>query len=334
MAEPLLSVRDLVVSFDSDEGELCAVDGVSFDVQDGRTLGVVGESGSGKSVTALSIMRLLPIPPGRFAGGSILFEGSDVLSLEEKAVRRLRGSRISMIFQEPMSSLNPVYTVGDQIGEALRVHRGLGRREARVRAIEWMRKVGIPAPEERVSAYPHELSGGMRQRVVIAMALACGPKLLIADEPTTALDVTVQAQILELLKKLQADLGMSIVLITHDLGVVSEFADEIVVMYAGAIVERAPASRLFEAPLHPYTEGLLESLPSYGDNRKQRRLPTIHGAVPDLRSLPSGCRFRDRCPRAIPACADERPPLRRHGDREVACIVASAELESAKRASA
>ncbi len=327
MAEPLLSVRDLVVAFESDEGELRAVDGVSFDVPDGKTLGIVGESGSGKSVTALSIMRLLPTPPGRFDGGSILFEGKDVLALDERSVRKLRGSRVSMVFQEPMSSLNPVYTVGDQIGEALRVHQGLGRREARARAIEWMRKVGIPAPEERADAYPHELSGGMRQRVVIAMALACGPRLLIADEPTTALDVTVQAQILDLLAALQKDLGMSIVLITHDLGVVSEFADEIVVMYAGAVVERAPARRLFEAPLHPYTAGLLESLPGYGENRRQRRLPTIPGTVPDLRTLPTGCRFRDRCPRAIDACADARPPLRRHGDREVACIVASAELD-------
>ncbi len=335
MAEPLLSVRDLVVSFDSDEGELRAVDGVSFDVHDGRTLGIVGESGSGKSVTALSIMRLLPQPPGRFASGAIVFDGKDVLTLRERDVRRLRGSRVSMVFQEPMSSLNPVYTVGDQIGEALRVHKGLGRAEARAQAIEWMRKVGIPAPEERVESYPHELSGGMRQRVVIAMALACGPRLLIADEPTTALDVTVQAQILELLKKLQADLGMSIVLITHDLGIVSEFADEIVVMYAGAVVERAPAARLFEGPLHPYTAGLLASLPGYGDNRKQRRLPTIAGTVPDLRSLPSGCRFRDRCPRAIARCAEVRPELRRHGEREVACIVASAELDAAaKEASA
>jgi peptide/nickel transport system ATP-binding protein len=329
MAEPLLSVRDLVVSFRTDEGEIRAVDGVSFDVADGRTLGVVGESGCGKSVTALSVMRLLPTPPGSFDRGRIFFDGVDVLSLDDRAMRRLRGNSISMVFQEPMSSLNPVYTVGEQIGEALRVHRRLGRKEARAQAIEWMRKVGIPAPEERVDAYPHQLSGGMRQRVVIAMALACRPRLLIADEPTTALDVTVQAQILELLKSLQADLGMSIVIITHDLGVVAEFADEIVVMYAGTVVERGSAKALFASPLHPYTQGLLRSLPGYGENRKRPRLPTIPGQVPDLRSLPTGCRFRNRCPRAIDTCAEIAPPLTRHGDREVACIVVAAELAAA-----
>jgi peptide/nickel transport system ATP-binding protein len=329
MAEPLLSVRDLVVSFRTDDGDLRAVDGVSFDVPDGRTLGVVGESGCGKSVTALSVMRLLPSPPARYDHGQIVFDGVDLLALDERAMRRLRGNAISMVFQEPMSSLNPVYTVGDQIIEALRVHQRLGRSEAKARAVEWMRKVGIPAPEERIDAYPHQLSGGMRQRVVIAMALACRPRLLIADEPTTALDVTVQAQILELLKSLQADLGMSIVIITHDLGVVAEFADDIVVMYAGTVVERGSAKDILASPLHPYTQGLLGSLPGYGDNREQKRLPTIPGHVPDLRSLPSGCRFQNRCPRAIAACATISPPLSRHGEREIACIGVAAELERA-----
>ncbi len=328
---PLLSIEELVVAFHTDEGSLRAVDGVSYSVPRGRIVGVVGESGCGKSVTALSVMRLVPCPPGAIEGGRILFDGRDLLALSEKEMRALRGDRIAMIFQEPMSALNPVYTVGDQIVEAIRLHRNVSRAEARQRAIEALRQVGIPAPEERVDSYPHELSGGMRQRVMIAMALACGPDLLIADEPTTALDVTIQAQILELLARLQRETGTSIVLITHDLGVVAEFAHEIVVMYAGKVVERAETTALFERPLHPYTQGLLRSVPSYGDNAHKPRLPTIAGMVPDLRSLPDGCRFADRCDRVVSRCREEEPPLRTlDGDRLVACWRADEPTEASE----
>jgi len=320
MPQNLLEVRDLVTEFRTDDGVLRAVDGISFEVQDGGIVGLVGESGCGKSVTALSIMRLVQSPPGFIESGSILFEGRDLLALPEKQMRALRGERISMIFQEPMTSLNPVYTVGYQIVEAIRQHRRMTRRAARDRAVEMLGHVGIAAPEERVDAYPHHLSGGMRQRVMIAMALSCEPRLLIADEPTTALDVTIQAQILELLKKLQAQTGMSIVLITHDLGVVAEFVEEIVVMYAGRIVESAPVGDLFARPLHPYTRGLLASVPSFGDNARRARLPTIPGVVPDLRALPAGCRFQDRCPSVMEACRREEPLLEDAGGRQVACF--------------
>ncbi len=322
----VLEVRDLVTAFTTDDGIVRAVDGVSFEVREGGTLGIVGESGCGKSVTSLSAMRLIPHPQGRIERGEILFEGKNLLALPEKEMRGLRGNKISMIFQEPMTSLNPVYTVGQQIGEAIKLHQKVGGSEARKRAIEMLTLVGIPAPETRIDAYPHELSGGMRQRVMIAMALSCKPKLLIADEPTTALDVTIQAQILELLKRLQKELGMSVMVITHDLGIIAEVAEEVVVMYDGKVVERAKTNELFAKPLHPYTEGLLRSVPSYGDNRKQKRLPTIPGVVPDLRKLPVGCRFQERCTKVMDRCRTEEPTLLPvpGSDRLVACWVATA----------
>jgi peptide/nickel transport system ATP-binding protein len=315
---PLLRVRDLVTSFRTENGVLRAVDEVSFDVPEGATLGIVGESGCGKSVTALSILRLIPHPQGAIERGAIELRGKDILRLSEREMQEIRGNEISMIFQEPMTSLNPVYTVGAQIIEAIRLHQKKSRREARERAIEMLRLVGIPAPETNVDAYPHQLSGGMRQRVMIAMALACEPSLLIADEPTTALDVTIQAQILELIGNLRSKLKMGIVLITHDLGVVAEVASHVVVMYAGRIVECAPVGRLFEHPRHPYTRGLLRSLPSFqplaatatSDGPPRRaRLPVIEGIVPDLMALPPGCRFADRCPMVISDCRIAEPLL-------------------------
>ncbi len=325
MAEPLLRVEDLVTAFHTDEGVVRAVDGISFELEDGKTLGIVGESGCGKSVTSLSIMRLIQSPPGLVERGKIVFRGRDLLALSERDMRALRGNEISMIFQEPMSSLNPVHRVGRQIAEVFRQHRGASAKQARARAIEMFELVGIPAPEKRVDAYPHELSGGMRQRVMIAMALACEPKLLIADEPTTALDVTIQAQILELLGELKRRLGMSIVFITHDLGVVAELTDDVVVMYAGKIVERAPTAQLFADPRHPYTRGLLGSIPGYGRATPgpsgRPRLPTIAGMVSDLRSLPRGCRFQERCALVHDACRASEPPLVPLGaGRRVACF--------------
>jgi len=312
MTAPLLEIRGLKTRFSLEEGPVLAVDDVSFSIPPGGTLGVVGESGCGKSVTALSIMRLVPDPPGKVVGGEIRFKGRELLALPEEEMRRIRGNHLSMIFQEPMTSLNPVYTVGEQIGETVRLHQGLDRKRARERAVEMLRQVGIPAPEQRVDAYPHQLSGGMRQRVMIAMALACNPELVIADEPTTALDVTIQAQILDLLKRLQAERGMAVMLITHDLGVVAESCDAVVVMYAGRVVEQAPVRALFSRPAHPYTAGLLRSIPSFhsvqgGEGRQ--RLKTIPGMVPSLRRLPVGCRFRDRCERALEVCARIDPPL-------------------------
>ena len=318
MAEVLLEIRDLVTEFRTERGTVRAVDGVSFEIAKGKTLGVVGESGSGKSVTALSIMRLVATPPGKIAQGTIRYRGQDLLELDERAMRAIRGNRIGMIFQEPMTSLNPVFTVGDQVAEAVRLHQRKSRKEARAVAIEMLKKVGIPAPEERIDNYPHQLSGGMRQRVMIAIALACKPDLLIADEPTTALDVTIQAQILDLLRQLQADLGMSILLITHDLGVVAETCDEVVVMYAGRIVERAPTGPLFAQPRHHYTAGLLRSVPSFtplaaladdGTPRPRARLVEIPGMVPSLHELPKGCKFVDRCPAAQDRCHAEEPAL-------------------------
>ncbi len=340
MAEPLLEIRDLVTEFRTERGTVRAVDGVSFTVGRGQTVGVVGESGSGKSVTALSVMRLVASPPGRIASGSVRYAGKELLSLPEREMRAIRGDRIGMIFQEPMTSLNPVFTVGDQIAEAVRLHQGKSRKEARAVAIEMLAKVGIPAPEHRVDDYPHQLSGGMRQRVMIAIALACKPDLLIADEPTTALDVTIQAQILELLRALQGELGMSILLITHDLGVVAETCEEVVVMYAGRVVEHARTADLFASPRHHYTAGLLRSVPSYrpsvlsggfvdkpspigsspdgspsqyarlpGPPRTRVRLTEIAGMVPPLHALPKGCKFVDRCGAAIAACHDREPPL-------------------------
>ncbi|MBX3126962.1 MAG: ABC transporter ATP-binding protein [Polyangiaceae bacterium] len=298
MSEPVLSVKRLTTAFDTDRGRLRAVHDVSFEVPAGETLALVGESGCGKSVSALSILRLLPTPPAEIEQGEIVFRGANLLALSEREMRAIRGDKIAMIFQEPMTSLNPVYTVGSQIVEAIRLHQSRSRGGARQRAIEMLRLVGIPSPEERVDAYPHQLSGGMRQRVMIAMALSCDPALLIADEPTTALDVTIQAQILDLLRRLQKELGMSILFITHDLGVVAEFASRVAVMYAGRVVETASVTELFADPLHPYTRGLLASVPPLAASDgppRPRRLQTIEGVVPDLMQLPSGCRFADRC---------------------------------------
>jgi peptide/nickel transport system ATP-binding protein len=310
-AAPLLEVSELRTHFATDDGEFRAVDGVSFTLFPGRTLGVVGESGCGKSITALSIIGLVP-RPGRIAGGAVLFEGTDLVGLLAAQLRALRGNRISMIFQEPMTSLNPAFTIGDQIAEVILRHRPVTPREARERAIEMLRRVRIPAPEQRFNDYPHKLSGGMRQRVMIAMALACDPKLLIADEPTTALDVTVQAQILDLMRHLRDDTGAAIMLITHDLGVIAELAQEVVVMYAGKVVERAEVAALFADPQHPYTVGLLGSIPKlHGeqDHGEQDRLATIEGVVPSPLDLPHGCRFHPRCPFVIDACRTSEPPL-------------------------
>jgi len=306
LSEPLLEVRDLQTHFHTDDGVVRAVDGVSFSLDAGKTLAVVGESGSGKSVTSLSILRLIPEPPGRIEGGSIRFRGRELLTLAPRELRAVRGREISMIFQEPMTSLNPVYTCGEQILETIVLHEKVSRAEARKRAIEMLRLVGIPSPEQRVDEYPHQMSGGMRQRVMIAMALACRPAILIADEPTTALDVTIQAQILELLKKLQAELGMAVLLITHDLGVVAETADHVAVMYAGQVVEACDVRAAFDRPLHPYTAGLLHSLPRLGEARETLRV--IPGTVPNPVAFPAGCRFHPRCPVAIDRCR-ELPPL-------------------------
>jgi oligopeptide/dipeptide ABC transporter ATP-binding protein len=307
MAAPLLSVSDLRTYFHTDRGVARAVDGVSFTVEPRETVGIVGESGCGKSVTSLSILRLIA-PPGRIEGGSrIEFEGRDLATLPEREMRRIRGNRIAMIFQEPMSALNPVFTVGDQIAEVARIHAGASRRDAWAKAVEMMRLTGIADPETRAKQYPHQLSGGMRQRVMIAMALVMGPALLIADEPTTALDVTIQAQILELLAELRARAGMSMLLITHDLGVIAETAQRVIVMYAGEVVEEAVVGELFARPHHPYTEGLLEAMPRVGEQRE--RLTVIPGTVPPSTAWPAGCRFHDRCPYAWERCAREHPPL-------------------------
>jgi peptide/nickel transport system ATP-binding protein len=306
MATPILEVADLKVSFAGDNRrDTLAVDGIGFSLQRGRTLGIVGESGCGKSVTSLAIMGLLPKDTARI-GGSVRFDGEELLRAPEAKLRDLRGDRMAMIFQEPMTSLNPSYTIGDQIGEAVIRHRGASKREARAHAIEMLRRVRIPSPEQRVDDYPHKLSGGMRQRAMIAMALACDPRLLIADEPTTALDVTIQAQILDLLRDLRAEGEASIILITHDLGVVAELVDEVAVMYAGQIVERAPVEVLFSRPQHPYTVGLLGSLPRL--DHKRERLAAIDGAVPDMTAPPPGCRFAARCPFAEPACREGEMP--------------------------
>jgi len=291
--QPLLEIDDLRTHFFTRDGVVRAVDGVSYEVQPGETLAVVGESGCGKSVTALSILRLIPSPPGRVVGGTIRFQGRNLLEVDETEMRSIRGNEISMIFQEPMTSLNPVLTIGRQIGETLRLHQGLDAKRALERSVAMLRLVHIPEAERRVEQYPHQLSGGMRQRVMIAMALACNPKLLIADEPTTALDVTIQAQILELLRELQQEFGMSILLITHDLGVVAEMADFVAVMYAGQVVEYAPAEELFAHPSHPYTLGLFHSRPSLG--QRKERLNVIPGTVPNPIHFPSGCRFHPRC---------------------------------------
>jgi oligopeptide/dipeptide ABC transporter ATP-binding protein len=302
---PLLSVRDLRVSFSTEDGPFPAVRGVSFEVQAGKCLGIVGESGSGKSVTSLALMGLLPPPPATVIEGSVCLGGRNLRRLRADEMRKLCGSDIAMIFQEPMTSLNPAFTIGDQIGEAVQTHENVSARAARARALELLHEVQIAAPHRRIDEYPHRLSGGMRQRVMIAMALACRPRMLIADEPTTALDVTVQAQILDLLRTLQGNYGMSIILISHNLGVISEIADDIAVMYAGRIVERAEAAQLFEWPEHPYTVGLLGAIPSPG----KKRLASIKGRVPDLSCLPPGCPFAPRCPFEADICRSAEPPL-------------------------
>ncbi|MBI5838311.1 MAG: ABC transporter ATP-binding protein [Candidatus Eisenbacteria bacterium] len=303
----LLEIDDLRTWFHTDDGVVRAVDGISLEISAGSTLGLVGESGCGKSVTALSVLRLLPSPPARVESGQVRFRGRDLLSLPEGELRKVRGNEIAMIFQEPMTSLNPVLTCGEQVAEVLRVHRAAGRRQARDAAVELFRTVGIPAPGQRVGEYPHQLSGGMRQRVMIAMALACGPALLMADEPTTALDVTIQAQILDLLGTLQRERGMSMLMITHDLGVVAEVAREVAVMYAGRIVERCAVADAFADPRHPYTLGLLAAIPRLDAPRE--RLHAIPGGVPDPARYPSGCRFHPRCPFAVEVCRAEEPPL-------------------------
>jgi oligopeptide/dipeptide ABC transporter ATP-binding protein len=314
---PLLAVEQLSVSFRGEGGAARVVDDLSLVIEAGRIVGLVGESGCGKSVTARAVMRLLPVPPARIESGRVLLEGEDLLALDERAMRRVRGNRIGMIFQEPMTSLNPTFPVGFQIGEALRLHRRATRAETRAHVLDLLRLVGIGAPERRLGQYPHELSGGLRQRVMIAMALACRPKLLIADEPTTALDVTIQAQILELLLRLRDELGMAILLITHDLGVVAEYADEVVVMYAGKRVEWAGVDALFRAPRHPYTRGLLDSMPRLAGGTG--RLMTIPGAVPSPGERPPGCPFVTRCPQALARCAAEFPPLEQASGHGFAC---------------
>jgi oligopeptide/dipeptide ABC transporter ATP-binding protein len=307
--QPVLELKNVRTYFFTDAGVVPSVDGVSYKVARGKTLGVVGESGCGKSVTALSIMRLVPSPPGRTVGGQVLFEGNDLLTLSDKEMRRVRGNRIGMIFQEPMTSLNPVFTVGNQIMESIELHLRLQPREARELAIEMLARVGIPSPHTRIDEYPHQMSGGMKQRVMIGMSLVCNPALLIADEPTTALDVTIQAQILDLLSSLQQQNGMSIVMITHDLGVVAEVSDDVVVMYAGQVVEYASVHALFDAPMHPYTRGLFSSLPDI-ESPRGGRLTTIPGMVPSPLRFPTGCRFRTRCPFASVECAQTEPQLR------------------------
>jgi peptide/nickel transport system ATP-binding protein len=312
MAERLLDVTNLKTYFFTDEGTVRAVDGIDLHIDKGQTLGVVGESGCGKTVTALSVMRLIPQPPGRIVEGEIRYNGQDLLEFPPAQMRKMRGKEIAMIFQEPMTSLNPVFTCGEQIAEALRLHEGLGRREALNRTVELLRLVHISNPERRVKEYPHQLSGGMRQRVMIAMALSCNPKLLIADEPTTALDVTIQAQILELLNELKAKFRMAVMLITHDMGVIAEIAQRVMVMYAAKVAEEASALELFKEPLHPYTQGLLRSIPRIDLAATQkRRLETIQGVVPTLRGdIAPGCRFAPRCPYVKAVCTEKDPVLK------------------------
>jgi oligopeptide/dipeptide ABC transporter ATP-binding protein len=333
-ARAILEIDNLQTHFFTSAGVVRAVDGVSYGVRSGETLGVVGESGCGKSVTALSILRLVADPPGRIVGGTICFAGTNLLDLSESEMEGIRGNDISMIFQEPMTSLNPLLTVGRQISEAIALHRGLSRRDARYQTVEMLRRVHIPEPERRVDAYPHQLSGGMRQRVMIAMAVSCDPKVLIADEPTTALDVTIQAQILDLMRELQDRLGTAIILITHDMGVVAENADRVVVMYAGRKVEEASARELFELPGHPYTQGLLGSIPNLEiaahANSRRARLTEIKGMVPSLANLPKGCTFAPRCSFASDECRAAYPPLLQHRPGHwVACWHAQRLLEGA-----
>lgn len=317
MSDKLLQINDLRTYFISRDGDVPAVDGVSFHINKGETLGIVGESGCGKSITALSIMRLVPIPPGKIVSGEIMFAGTDLLKKTDLEMRSIRGNSISMIFQEPMTSLNPVFTIGSQITEAICLHQKMKQKEAHHQAIDLLRLVGISLPEKRINDYPHQMSGGMRQRVMIAMALSCRPQLLIADEPTTALDVTIQAQILDILKDLKQKLGMSVMMITHDLGVIAEVADRVIVMYAGRIVESARTGELFAAPQHPYTQGLISSIPRVGG---QGRLHVIKGCVPRPTDFPSGCRFHPRCDHAQEICRVSAPSLEANNQgRLVSC---------------
>ena len=320
MLEPLLTVSHLITEFETDEGRVRAVDDVSFTIAAGETLGVVGESGCGKSVTAQSIMRLLPQPMGQIAGGSIMFQGRDLVSLPLTEMQKIRGARIGMVFQEPMTALNPVHTIGRQLTEVLLLHKPISKQQALREAVAMLDKVGIPAPDIRMGEYPHQLSGGMRQRVVIAMALACQPSLLIADEPTTALDVTIQAQILELIKELQNDMGMAVMLITHDLGVIAETCSSVVVMYAGKVAEKGSVYDVFDHPTHPYTRGLLESIPRL-DSTPKSLLSIIPGMVPGLLDLPAGCRFENRCRYRKDSCTRAVPPIETVNDgHEVSCF--------------
>jgi oligopeptide/dipeptide ABC transporter ATP-binding protein len=316
---PLLEVKSLCTSFLTDAGEVRAVDHVSFSIEAGKLMGLVGESGSGKTATVLSVMRLLP-EAARITDGEILFDGKDLLTLTEPEMRSIRGARIAMIFQEPMTSLNPVFTIGSQVGEAVRLHQHTNRRETHERVIEALRLVGIADPERRISDYPHQLSGGMRQRVMIAMALSCNPQLLIADEPTTALDVTIQAQILDLIRELQERLRLAVILVTHDLGIVNEYADDVTILYAARVMEQTAASELFRNPLNPYTKGLLGSIPGI-DGKPRRRLQAIPGMIPSALKPPAGCRFHPRCPIAVAQCSAVDPPLQEKArDHYVACI--------------
>jgi len=317
----LLEVANLKTSFFTDEGVAQSVDGVSFSVDRGEILGIIGESGCGKSVSALSVLQLIASPPGKILGGTILFEGEDLLKKNSSAMRKIRGNDIAMIFQEPMTSLNPVYTIGNQISENIISHQNLGRRAARKQAIAMLERVGIPSPEKRIDEYPHQLSGGMRQRAMIAMALSCHPKLLIADEPTTALDVTIQAQILEIIKKLRQESDMAVIMITHDLGVIAELADKVAVFYAGKVVETADVRSIFRDPQHPYTQALYNSIPKLADSRMQR-LEVIPGAVPNPLNFPPGCRFHPRCKHAIDLCRQKEPQLEEvSGNHSVRCFI-------------
>lgn len=308
----ILQVNDLKTHFETRNGTVRAVDGVTIEVNKGDTLGIVGESGCGKTVLALSIMRLIPAPPGRIVSGNIMFDGIDLLGLDKEEMRKLRGKEISMIFQEPMNSLNPVLKVGDQVSESIRLHQGLSKKDSLERALDMLRLVGMPSAEERLKNYPHQMSGGMRQRVMIAMALSCNPRLMLADEPTTALDVTIQAQIIELINKLKEEVGTSVILITHDLGVIAEAAQYAAVMYAGKVVEYCGVNDLFSSSLHPYTEGLMESTPNISEipDDKNERLNVIPGTVPNLYSLPRGCSFQERCPYVMEICKEREPELR------------------------
>ncbi len=310
---PLLEVKDLKTAFYTFEGVVKAVDGVSYEVEEGETLGLVGESGCGKSVSALSLMRLIPDPPGKITDGEIFFEGEDILKIDMDDMRRIRGAKMSMVFQEPMTSLNPVLTLEKQLSETLQLHKGMNREEARNESVNLLGRVGIPDPERRVRQYPHQFSGGMRQRVMIAMALSCSPKLIIADEPTTALDVTIQAQILELMKSLTTEFGVALIVITHNLGVVARYADRMNIMYAGKIIERGTAKEIYSNPRHPYTVGLLKSVPRL-DLPRRAKLDPIEGQPPDLVNIPPGCAFRDRCRWAVDKCATDTPPLMQVGE--------------------